>query len=118
MFVVGSARSADRDIRKIIEDLRERAQAGKVPEDFPDRFFDEVEDAIEGLRDFPERHPPAPERDAWRRDIRHVLLDSGYRVLFQVRDDTVWVMRVRHQRQRHLGNPGPGSAYRPDLISR
>jgi plasmid stabilization system protein ParE len=88
---------------------RERAQAGTVSSDFPHRFFEEVEDAINGLHDFPERHPYAPEREAWRRDVRNVLLDTGYRILFQVHEDTVWVMRVRHQRQRQLGGLDPTS---------
>lgn len=113
MYDVSSARSADRDIRKIHADLSKRVQTGKVSNDFPDRFFEEVEDAVAGLQNFPERHPYAPERYAWRREVRNVLLDSGYRILFQVYSGTIWVMRVRHQRQKQLKTPGPGSALPP-----
>jgi plasmid stabilization system protein ParE len=116
VFVVESAHSARRDIRGIIAELLTLAEKGKVPGDFPQRVFSEVEDALEGLQQMPERHPYAPEREAWRRDVRNVLLDSGYRVLFQVHEKTVWVMRIRHQRQRQLEAAGPGSAHRPDRI--
>lgn len=115
MFAVGAAVAAERDIERILRDLRSRARVGNVPANFPDRFLDEVQDALEGLSDFPERHPFAPERRVWRREVRNVLLATGYRILFQVHGDTVWVMRVRHQRQRQLGSSGPGSAYRPDV---
>ncbi|MGQ0562839.1 MAG: type II toxin-antitoxin system RelE/ParE family toxin [Gemmatimonadota bacterium] len=118
MFAVGAALSARRDIAKIVQYLRAQALERRVSEEFADRFFDEVDDAIEGLREFPERHPYAPERPAWRRDVRNVLLDTGYRVLFQVRGDEVWVMRVRHQRQRQLKAAGPGSAFNPELLVR
>lgn len=73
---------------------------------------------IHGLRDLPERHPPAAERDLWGQDLRNVILSNGYRILFQVRADTVWVFRVRHQRQKYLKTAGPGSAFRPDLVDR
>jgi plasmid stabilization system protein ParE len=118
VYAVGAAPSAERDIDRILQDLHSRARVGKVPSGFADRFLDEVHEALEGLADFPERHPYAPERRVWRRDVRNVLLATGYRMLFQVHDDVVWVMRVRHQRQRQLGSSGPGSAYRPGLFDR
>ncbi len=81
---------------------------------YPDQWFEEMEQVIERLADFPERHPYAPERAAWGRDVRNALLKSGYRVLFEVYGDVVWVMRVRHQRQDQLRTLGPGSEYPPE----
>lgn len=101
-YAVVLAPSAERDIRQVYEELRLRARAGWVTQDFPDRWFEDVEDGISGLLHFAERHPYAPEREAWGRDVRNVLLSSGYRVLYRVQDDTVWVLHVRHQRQQQL----------------
>lgn len=81
---------------------------------FPDRWFEDVAGGIAGLRDFAARHPYAPEREAWERDIRNVVLRNGYRILYEVRGTTAWVLRVRHQRQVQLKAAGPGSAYPPE----
>lgn len=75
-------------------------------------------EGIHGLDRFANRHPFAPERAIWGRDVRNVLLKNGYRILYQVREDTAWVLRVRHQRQQQLGAAGPGSAFRPELVVR
>lgn len=116
MYLIGVAPSAERDIERIHTELRARAREGKVRESFPDEWFEDVAEGISGLSDFAERHPPAPERERWGREVRNVLLRSGYRILYEVREDTVWVLRVRHQRQRQLKAAGPGSAYRPELV--
>ena len=105
--------SAERDIQQIFDQLSALAREAKVAGDFPERWFEEVEDAILGLYDFPERHAYAPEREAWGRDVRNVLLGTGYRVLFQVDDEAVWVLRVRHQRQQQFGAPAPPAPRRP-----
>lgn len=110
MRVVGVAPSAERDIQQIFKLLRTLAREAQVPGDFPERWFDEVAEAIIGLHDFPERHVFAPEREAWGRDVRNVLLGTGYRVIFQVHDEAVWVLRVRHQRQQQLGVAGSEGA--------
>lgn len=114
MFTVRAAPAAGQDVERIYHQLSDRVAEGLVGEDFPDRFFDEVEEAIEGLSDFAERHPPAPER--WRREVRHVLLACGYRVLYEVRGKSVWVLRIRHQRQRRLKGPGAGTSFNPELL--
>ncbi len=118
MYAVGIAPSAERDIEGIHKELGARARAGKVTQDFPDRWFEDVAEGITRLSDFAERHPYAPERDAWGRDVRNVLLRNGCRILYQVRENTAWVLRVRHQRQMQLKAAGPGSAYRPGLVVR
>lgn len=75
-------------------------------------------EGIHRLNQFANRHPYAPERAAWGRDVRNVLLSNGYRILYLVREDTAWVLRVRHQRQKQLKAAGPGSAFRPELVIR
>lgn len=89
---------------------------GKAPQSYPDRWFEEVDAGIKGLRRFARRHPSAPEREEWGREARNVLLPNGYRILYEMRGDTVWVMRVRHQSRKQLRAAGPGSAFRPDLV--
>lgn len=116
MWPVGVAPAAERDIERIYDYLFGRFRDGLLPEDYPDAWFDEIAKAIEHLDSFPERHPYAPERAAWNRDVRNVLLESGYRILFQIYGGTVWVMRIRHQRQKQLRAAGPNTAYRPELI--
>lgn len=95
-------------------DLQRLAGQGRVSELFPARWFDEMAEATSGLGRLPERHPYAPERGEWPGDVRNVLLNSGYRILFEVHGDTVWVMRVRHQRQLRIEGPAPGTHVPPD----
>jgi hypothetical protein len=70
------------------------------------------EEALAGLRILAERHPYAPEREAWGRDIRNVTFADD-RILYLIVGGSVWAMRVRHQRQSQLRRPGPGTAYAP-----
>lgn len=70
------------------------------------------EEALTGLRALAERHPYAPERQAWGRDVRNALF-ADYRILYLVVGQDVWAMRVRHQRQAQLKRPGSGTAYGP-----
>ncbi len=41
-------------------------------------------EGIHRLDQFAKRHPYAPERAAWGRDVRNVILSNGYRVLYDV----------------------------------
>lgn len=101
-YAVGVAPSAERDIERIHVELQARVREGKVRETFPDEWFEAVAMAIRGLSDLAERHPFAPERERWGRDVRNVLLHNGYRILYEIRGATAWVLRVRHQRRRQL----------------
>ncbi len=60
-------------------------------------YFDATE-SIESLENFPTRCPLAPESKQFGAEIRHLLFDR-YRILFIVEDETVYVLRVRHQAQ-------------------
>ena len=70
------------------------------------------EEALTGLRALAERHPQAPERETWGRDVRNALF-ADCRIPYLVVGQHVWAMRVRHQRQAQLKRPGPGTAYTP-----
>jgi len=118
VYAIGVAPSPERDIERIHHELEDLAGTGKVSTDFPDRCFEDVMEGIHRLNPFANRHPYAPERAIWGRDVRNVLLSNGYRILYHVREDTAWVLRVRHQRQKQLKAAGPGSAYRPELVVR
>lgn len=63
-------------------------------------YFDAVQ-AIESLQNFPARCAFAPERKIFGLDIRQLLFDK-YRILFVIEDETVYVLRVRHQAQQTL----------------
>jgi hypothetical protein len=116
VYRIGVAPSAERDIERIHQELEARARSGKVSADFPGQWFEDVIEGIHRLNEFAERHPHAPERAIWAREVRNVILSNGYRILYQVREDAAWVLRVRHQRQKQLKAAGPGSAYRPELV--
>jgi plasmid stabilization system protein ParE len=118
VYAIGVAPSAERDIERIHHELEARARSGKVSVEFPDQWFEDVMEGIHRLDQFAKRHPYAPEPDIWGRDVRNIILSNGYRILYQMREDTAWVLRVRHQRQNQLKAAGPGSAYRPELVIR
>jgi plasmid stabilization system protein ParE len=61
--------------------------------------------AISTLEDNPERCPEAPEAE-WHEGLRQLLQGKrrqGYRILFEIRGQTVVVLRVRHSAQDFLG---------------
>lgn len=71
-----------------------------TPDKATDWGFDVIK-AIRSLSRFPARCPFAPERVTYGLDIRHLLFDR-YRILFIIEDETVYVLRVRHQAQAAL----------------
>ncbi len=81
------------------EDLK--AAARWIAQDSPDKaalwYFDAIE-SIESLENFPARCPLAPESKKFGAGIRHLIFGK-YRVLFVIEDETVYVLRVRHQAQ-------------------
>jgi toxin ParE1/3/4 len=54
-----------------------------------------IESAIDSLEEFPARCPPALESATTGRDLRQ-LVESGYRIIFSIRGDTVVIQQVRH----------------------
>ena len=68
--------------------------------------------AVGTLETFPERCALAPEGRTLRRRIRQLLYGKrhgAYRLLFEIRDRTVYVLHIRHAARRHL-NPAAESA--------
>ena len=67
MFHVGVAAAVGRDMHALAKVLHERQMAGQLSTDFIDRWYEEIEEAIEKLDDFPERHGYAPRPRRQRR---------------------------------------------------
>jgi plasmid stabilization system protein ParE len=63
-------------------------------------------EAVDSLERFPERCPLAPESDHLGREIPQLLHGKRrgvYRILFEIRGRTVYVLRVRHGSRPFLG---------------
>jgi plasmid stabilization system protein ParE len=89
-------------LREIDEALAWRVQqsvAGAI------RWYVKLMDAVRMLADNPEQWALAPESD-WYPGVRHLIFGNkrrAYRILFEIRDDTVYILRVRHGAQNLLG---------------
>ena len=74
-------------------------------------WFNGLLDAVDELAEFPSRWPLAREQGDFDADIRQMLYGKRphiYRVLFVVREKTVYVLHIRHGARRTL---------RPDEIN-
>lgn len=111
-FTVLHAPRLDDDVEMHVASLRRLEEEGEIRPGYAKSWFSMFEKALVGLRTLAERHPYAPERKAWGRDVRNALF-ADYRILYLVVGEHVWAMRVRHQRQAQLKRPGPGTAYAP-----
>lgn len=70
-----------------------------------DKWMWNVSEAVTSLRKFPFRCPVAKEASAFDVEVRELLFGSRshkYRILFSVREDRVFILRVRSTRQRPL----------------
>lgn len=71
-----------------------------------DRWYERIYDAIETLERMPTRCPQSREFLDHDEPIRQLLFGVGrrmtHRVVFAIRGDEVWVLRVRHVGQRDL----------------
>lgn len=99
-FTVQTTPTSDADIEVQFRRLEALAREGEIGSDYPERWYEEVEAALLSLEEMPDRHPPAPEAEAFHRPLRHLLRPSGYRIIFEVRGPTVYVLHIRHQRQQ------------------
>ena len=86
---------------------RKRAERdlNKLAEGVTLDWFDGLCDAIESLAEFPNRCAFAPEPILRQKGVRQLLYGEGhasYRVLYQVRDDTVQILTIRHGHRRPL----------------
>lgn len=91
-----------REIDAALEWLSERSRAAAV------RWHEQLLEAVRSLENNPERCELAPESERSPGEIRQLLYGKRrgvYRVLFEVRGDTVYILRVRHSAQALL-DPG------------
>jgi plasmid stabilization system protein ParE len=98
-FQITIARSAARDIRNLYDRMAARSRTAA------DRWRDRILAAVETLADHPERCPESPEAEWYGPGLRELYSGkrrNTYRILFEVRGDTVHVLHVRHGRQDFL----------------
>lgn len=92
--------SAERDIGESYTWLAERDEAGAI------RWYNRLLEVIFSLETFPERCPLAPESHYFKREIRQILhgqKQNKYRVLFDIENDEVRVLHVRHGARLAMG---------------
>jgi plasmid stabilization system protein ParE len=90
---------AEAEIEQTYRWLRDRN-----PE-FADRWFRELMNAIATLQERPQRCTLAVEHEIFSEEVRQLLYGKAknvYRVLFAIRDDTVYALYVRHSAQAPL----------------
>ena len=109
-FAVLLAPRLEDDVEKHVARLRMLEERDEIRAGYSERWYAMFAETLAGLRTLAERHPYAPERHAWGRDVRNALF-ADYRILYLVVDEDVWAMRVRHKRQAQLSHPGGGTAY-------
>jgi plasmid stabilization system protein ParE len=71
-----------------------------------DRWKSGLLEAIRKLETFPAARSVAPETAYFGREVRQLLYgkrNNKYRILFEIRNKTVIVLRVRHGARRTLG---------------
>ena len=92
------ARKAAREIEEQYNWLAERSETKA------NRWRNSLLEAIGSLEDNPERCPEAPEAE-WHEGLRQLLHGKRrqiHRILFEIREETVVVLRVRHSAQDFL----------------
>lgn len=70
-----------------------------------DRWLWETSEAVTSLSKSPKRCAVSPESDAFDVEVRQLLYGRKphvYRILFSIRETKIYVLRVRHTRQKSL----------------
>ena len=91
---------AERDIEAAFRRLAERDPVAAI------RWYNRLLQVIYSLDTFPERCPLAPESKGLTREVRQVLhgrRQHKHRILFDIKDDEVRVLHVRHGARLALG---------------
>ena len=96
---VEQSRQAQLDALVVMENKADVIGADRAFE-----WYNGLQDAINALGDFPNSHPFAPESAnvAGLRQKLYGRWRDVYRIVFQVRHETVWVLRIRHAAQEEL----------------
>lgn len=98
------------DVEQHLNRLRSLEAEGTIASGYAEKWYAMFEETLTALIFLAERHPFAPEREPWGREVRNALF-ADYRILYLVvPNDVVWVMRVRHQRDVQLRRGGRGTA--------
>jgi plasmid stabilization system protein ParE len=88
-----------REIAEALEWLSEQSPLAAV------RWHQRLQEAVRSLEKNPERCGLAPESEWYPGELRQLLHGKKrriYRILFEVRGDTVYILRVRHAAQELL----------------
>ncbi len=91
-----------REIDAALEWVSRRSRAAAA------RWHERLMEAVRSLEDHPERCDLAPESEWFEGELRQLLHGKRrgvYRILFEIRGDTVHILRVRHSAQALL-EPG------------
>jgi plasmid stabilization system protein ParE len=89
-----------REIDEALEWLAERAPAAAS------RWYEQLSEAIDSLVGFPELCGLAPESEWYPGELRQLLHGKRkgmYRILLEIREDVVIILRVRHSARALLG---------------
>jgi plasmid stabilization system protein ParE len=93
------ARKAAREIEEQYDWLAQHSVAAA------NRWRDSLLEAVQSLEDNPQRCGEAPEAE-WHEGLRQLLHGKRrqvYRILFEIREENVVILRVRHSAQDFLG---------------
>ena len=88
-FRVELSQRAETDIKGIYPYIRKHGPAD------PKTWKDGLEQKLSNLEQFPEACSFAPENDYTQQDIRQALY-GPFRIIFTVREQTVFVISIRH----------------------
>ncbi len=64
-------------------------------------WYRDIYNKIQSLSTLPLRCPLAPENDFFEEEIRHLIIQS-YRILYTIKDTTVYILHARHGHQQWL----------------
>ena len=98
-FEVRVTAAADRDVEQAFDWYLEQSSTAAL------RWQQKLAEALESLESHPERCPLAPDHAFLRRTVRQLVFGSrrgAYRLLFEVRERKVFVLRLRHGARRLL----------------
>lgn len=79
----------------------DRWGALRWPPDVHARWLDQLEHAIASLDTLPERHPIAPDREAFVEEIRQIIVEP-YRILYTIKKNEVHIVTLRRTSQKRL----------------
>lgn len=100
VFQVKLTRKAEIDIETAYQWLKQRNP------DYADRWFRDLMNMLATLQEKPRRSALAIENDVFPEEVRQLLYgkkqQTVYRILFVIREDTVYILHVRHGRQAPL----------------